>query len=198
MPDPLFVRSVEYPIVEHCNLSCQHCDHASPLLPKRFANLDRYSRDLDALSPVLHAQEFRLLGGEPLLHPDLLDFLSVARKSQIANTITLVTNGTLLHQAPSELWKLIDRLWVSVYPRVISGWESTLSRGDARKAGSCSTSGVFQRFVTPSLTSETLTRRSFDASTTIAKLPTSGGVTRSTMGDFTSALPRRLWNAAWL
>lgn len=118
MLDPILVRSVEYPITEHCNLRCIHCDHASPLLPHRFIDPDQYHRDLEAIAPALHTQEFNVLGGEPLLHPELLELLSLTRTSGVTDSITVVTNGTLLHKAPAQMWKLIDKLWLSVYPNV--------------------------------------------------------------------------------
>lgn len=110
--------SLEYPITNHCNLSCIHCDHASPLLPTSFADLNVYHDDLTALAAVLVTRDFRVIGGEPLLHPKLMDFLQLARESGIGERITLVTNGTLLREAPRDLWSMIDRLWLSVYPKM--------------------------------------------------------------------------------
>jgi hypothetical protein len=73
---------------------------------------------LSALSKVLHAEEFKLAGGEPLQHPRILDIIDVVRNSGVADAITLITNGVLLHQAQQELWQKIDRIWISVYPGV--------------------------------------------------------------------------------
>ena len=36
---------VEYNLTEHCNLSCYQCDHASPLMPKKFASLADFERE---------------------------------------------------------------------------------------------------------------------------------------------------------
>jgi len=110
--------SVEYNLTEHCNLACYACDHASPLLSKKFASVEEFSRDFEALAPVFHSQQLRIVGGEPLLHPRLLDFLAEARRIGIADAIVLITNGVLLHQVADEFWKLIDQLWISVYPGV--------------------------------------------------------------------------------
>jgi len=118
MAERFTVRSVEYPVTDHCNLSCRHCDHASPLLPAKLADVGQYQRDVERLARVLCAEEFRVIGGEPLLHPDLVALLTIAKASHISKVITLVTNGVLLHNAPAAIWGLIDRLWVSVYPRV--------------------------------------------------------------------------------
>jgi GTP 3',8-cyclase len=110
--------SFDYNLTEHCNLSCCECDHASPLLPKKFASVEAFSRDLTALASIFHSQQLRILGGEPLLHPRLIDFLTEARRIGIADSIVLVTNGVLLHKAPPELWGLIDELWISAYPGI--------------------------------------------------------------------------------
>jgi MoaA/NifB/PqqE/SkfB family radical SAM enzyme len=110
--------SVEYNLTEHCNVSCYGCDHASPLLRTRFASIESFSSDLRALAQVFHSREFRILGGEPLLHPQLLDFLTEARRIGIADKIVLFTNGVLLHEVPDGLWKLIDQLKISAYPGV--------------------------------------------------------------------------------
>ena len=110
--------SVEYNLTEHCNLNCYACDHASPLLPRKFASVEEFSRDFTALARVFHSRQLRILGGEPLLHPKLLKFLTEARRIGIADELVLITNGVLLHEASEELWELIDELWVSAYPGV--------------------------------------------------------------------------------
>jgi MoaA/NifB/PqqE/SkfB family radical SAM enzyme len=110
--------SVEYNLTEHCNLTCYACDHASPLLPKKFASIEEFTRDFEALARVFHSKQLRIVGGEPLLHPQLIEFLVEARRIKIADAIVLITNGVLLHEAPGELWKRIDQLWISAYPGV--------------------------------------------------------------------------------
>ena len=110
--------SVEYSLTEHCNISCHACAHASPLLAKKFAVLADFSRDFEALAGAFHSRELRIVGGEPLLHPELLDFLREGRRIGVADTIVVFTNGVLLHRIPDEFWRLIDKLHVSVYPGV--------------------------------------------------------------------------------
>jgi MoaA/NifB/PqqE/SkfB family radical SAM enzyme len=109
---------VEYNLTEHCNLSCYQCDHASPLMPKKFASLADYERDIRAFAKAAHVEEFRLVGGEPLLHPDLLEFMRIAKDSGIGDKLKIYTNGQLLHTMPDEFWELTDVLWVSTYPGV--------------------------------------------------------------------------------
>lgn len=110
--------SVEVSLTDHCNIRCYACAHASPLLAKKFASLEGFSRDLETLATAFHSKELRIVGGEPLLHPDLLQFLTEARRIGIADSIVVYTNGVLLHQMPDDFWRLTDVLRVSVYPGV--------------------------------------------------------------------------------
>jgi MoaA/NifB/PqqE/SkfB family radical SAM enzyme len=109
---------VEYNLAEHCNLSCYQCDHASPLMARKFASLEQYERDIRAFAEAAHVEEFRLVGGEPLLHLELLQFMKIAKDSGIGDKIKVYTNGMLLHSMPDEFWALTDILWVSTYPGV--------------------------------------------------------------------------------
>ena len=107
---------LELNVVEHCNLSCRSCSHLSPLMPRRIVSPDQILDDLDLLSRVYHARWVRLVGGEPLLHPQLLDVIAAARQSRIADRVSLVTNGVLLTKMDDELWRAVDAIEVSLYP----------------------------------------------------------------------------------
>lgn len=110
--------SVEYSLTEHCNISCHACAHASPLLPEKFASLVDFTRDFEALDTAFHAHELRIVGGEPLLHPELLRFLNEGRRIGIADAMVVYTNGVLLHRMPDAFWQAIDELRISIYPGV--------------------------------------------------------------------------------
>lgn len=121
LPGKLWISSMEVPAVQHCNLRCTACDHAAPLLPESFVSPHLLKDDLEILSQHLRAGEFRIVGGEPLLHPDLGGLIEVVRRSNISSRITLVTNGVLIHTLDPVLWKSLDRLWVSLYPGIRTG-----------------------------------------------------------------------------
>lgn len=114
----ILARSLEVNLTAHCNLSCYGCDHASPVNAEEYLSVEELAKNLAALAPVYHVFEFRLTGGEPLLHPELLQIIDVIRASGVAEKIMLVTNGVLLHNAPKGLWERIDKIWVSLYPGV--------------------------------------------------------------------------------
>ena len=145
--------SVEYSLTEHCNISCHACAHASPLLPEKFADIDDFSRDFEALAAAFHSQELRLVGGEPLMHPELTAFISQARKIGIADKIVVYTNGVLLHQMPTAFWDGIDELRISTYPGVRRRLE------DEACARLCRTHGVTLRIQDFQTFSETLVGR---------------------------------------
>lgn len=119
LPDGrLHRRAVEHSVVDHCNLTCDGCDHGSPLLRKRFASVEQFSWSLSRLSRVLFVDRLKLLGGEPLLHPEIGEFARVAKKSGVAGEIQIWTNGTLVHRMERSQFKHVDRLVISQYPSV--------------------------------------------------------------------------------
>jgi hypothetical protein len=108
--------SCEINTIDHCNLRCTYCDHASPASAPRIADPDIIFRDLSLLFKSYKAETLKIIGGEPLLHPDLLSLIRAVRESGICNNILLVTNGTLLHQMDGDIWDALDGVELSVYP----------------------------------------------------------------------------------
>ena len=108
-------RALEYSVAYHCNLTCAACSHMSPHQPKHLSSLESFAADVKRLSEALHAKDIRLLGGEPLLHPEIVGFLKAARRSGIADTVMVTTNGLLLSSMKDEFWENVDFIWVSLY-----------------------------------------------------------------------------------
>ena len=115
-PPKIQAHKLEINPVEHCNLSCESCSHLSPIQPRYAVDPNKLQHHLSLLSHHYHARWLRLVGGEPLLHPDIEAVLRAIRESRIADKITVVTNGVLLPQVPDSLWRAIDRIDVSQYP----------------------------------------------------------------------------------
>ncbi|OOZ38847.1 hypothetical protein BOW53_13910 [Solemya pervernicosa gill symbiont] len=107
----------EINVVDHCNITCRDCNHGSPGVAERFIDPDQLGRELSALKRHYLPSTIKLIGGEPLLHPQLLEVIRVVRESGIAPRILLVTNGILLPKMEDELWRAIDALDVSIYPK---------------------------------------------------------------------------------
>lgn len=106
---PVPSPKLEVHITEHCNLNCRMCSHFSPLAPETYLSLDEYTRDLTRLKELYQNDlfHFRILGGEPLLHPQILQFLRAAREIFEDTRIELLTNGLLL----SGRGGVIDGFW---------------------------------------------------------------------------------------
>jgi organic radical activating enzyme len=110
--------ALEHAVVDHCNLACLGCDHASPHMRTRFSDVKEFWRDLSLLSKVMHVETFKLTGGEPLLHPQIYEFASLALSSRIADRIALWTNGLLLQRIESRLLDVLDEIHITRYPGI--------------------------------------------------------------------------------
>jgi hypothetical protein len=110
-------RSLEAHVVDHCNLTCASCCSLSPFLPRWTLDPRDLARDLERARTALAPRVFKLVGGEPLLHPALEELVAVARRSAIAPKISLTTNGLLLTRTADLLWSSIDAMTISIYPR---------------------------------------------------------------------------------
>jgi len=108
--------ALEYSVSYHCNLRCSACSHMAPFSAKKFPSLESFRNELNKLGKYLHAQDLRLVGGEPLLNPEVTEFIKIAKQSGIADTVMLTTNGLLLHKMKDEFWKNVDFVSITLYP----------------------------------------------------------------------------------
>jgi hypothetical protein len=101
----------EYLLAEHCNLSCQCCDHFSQHGEAKCVDFDVFARDIKRLGELFEGKigSARLVGGEPLLHKDIVKCLEVCRKAFPDAAIEVVTNGILLqkleHATQGNFWE---------------------------------------------------------------------------------------------
>lgn len=96
----------EVHLVEHCNLKCQSCDNFSSIAQEEYLDEETFTNDMQRMCELFgkEIQFFRLLGGEPLLHPNLNFFLSTARYYFPNALILLTTNAILLDKMSEEFW----------------------------------------------------------------------------------------------
>lgn len=102
--------------VHHCNLTCVSCSHLSPMFRKAVVDPAEAYADLSALAGHFAPRFVKILGGEPLLHPALIDLLDAVRASRIAGTLLVCTNGQRLPRMPAAFWERVDEVEISSYP----------------------------------------------------------------------------------
>ncbi|TYZ28962.1 radical SAM protein [Selenomonas caprae] len=119
---PLDSIHVEVNINKDCNLNCKGCDHFAPVAEADTLELDVFERDMKRLSEIMteHIHRIILLGGEPLLNEQLLDYVRIARRCMPETEVFIATNGTLLGRMKDEFWTVLKEnrtgLMVTKYP----------------------------------------------------------------------------------
>lgn len=135
MRGPVIVAPVlELVVAEQCNLTCRACSHLSPVAPKNFANPVETGRALGVLYTAFHMKVVKLMGGEPLLHPDFAAVVAAVRSTAPSAELHLVTNGHLLSRMDLSELDGIDQITVSIYasaPIARSG-RAALEQADRR------------------------------------------------------------------
>jgi MoaA/NifB/PqqE/SkfB family radical SAM enzyme len=102
-------------LTEHCNLNCAYCGVFSPLAKEGFYSVDVFKKDCERISRLTGGKiwEIQLAGGEPLLHPAVTDFLTIARSNFAewggGGRIYIITNGLLLLKQPDSFWQCCNK-----------------------------------------------------------------------------------------
>ena len=112
---------MEINATRHCTNACTNCNHASLKYTEHyFMDPAVLKRDLDVMKLHLRTKLLFVQGGEPLLHPNVVDLLRICLESGIAKQCGILTNGKLLKQQGDDLWALLRdghcELRLSCYP----------------------------------------------------------------------------------
>jgi MoaA/NifB/PqqE/SkfB family radical SAM enzyme len=116
------LNTINVQLTDHCNLNCTGCLNFSPLSEPVFLALNEFEKDMSCLSHLTHQllKVVTLYGGEPLLHPQFLDFVKLTRKYFPNTAIKIITNGILLAKQDDNFWKVLHanaaNLRISDYP----------------------------------------------------------------------------------
>ena len=81
-----------------CNLSCEGCTNYSDLVHKGYVPWQEMKQDLTEWLDVIDIPDFGIIGGEPLLNPEILDWLDGIRTLMPNAQIRFTTNGMLLNK----------------------------------------------------------------------------------------------------
>ncbi len=117
-----YIPNLDVHLVEHCNLKCKYCSHFSNIAEPEFYDIKQYENDLKQLKKITNGRlaNILLLGGEPLLNPNICDFIRISRKYFPRSYIQVLTNGLLLNSMPYSFWQTMSDykilLRISIYP----------------------------------------------------------------------------------
>ncbi len=113
----------EISITEHCNLNCAYCTHFAPCVTEpEFLPVGSFRKDMKRFSEITGGRidYLKIMGGEPLLHPEVTEFLIAGREYFPQDAVDLYTNGILLKDMPDTFWDVCRRkdirLVIARYP----------------------------------------------------------------------------------
>ena len=103
---------METEITHVCNLNCRGCCGFMNIVSgeERYYALGRFTADLKRLKELFWGiGKIRLMGGEPLLNPDLADHVEAAREIFPDCDLRIVTNGLLLPTLSKETLERVKK-----------------------------------------------------------------------------------------
>lgn len=119
-----YLPYMEFHIADHCNLNCKACEHYSGLVHEEiFTDYDKFERDLRRLHEFVDdIGMIRILGGEPLLNPDIEKYIKLVHELYPQTLRYVVTNGLKLLSMPDSFYHTVrdtyTNIWMSYYPPV--------------------------------------------------------------------------------
>lgn len=96
-------KKIYVEITNKCNLFCSFCPGTKR--PGKFLDAAEFSHILKEIKPHTDFIYFHLMG-EPLLHPNLFEFIEMAAAEGLK--VCLTTNGTLLKRNEAQLLKVLS------------------------------------------------------------------------------------------
>lgn len=112
----MIIKKLQHHIVNHCQLACDNCSTRSEFAKASFTDINQFELDIITLSKFMIVHNFHIVGGEPLLHKRVVDYLKILRRYNFGKEVSIATNGQFLYKQPEEFWKLIDRIELTLYP----------------------------------------------------------------------------------
>ena len=117
---------IEIQIIDHCNLNCDNCNHFSNLAKPWFMSLEEFEFSLKRIRKEFYPhglERIMILGGEPLLHPQIKEFCDLAKQIFPERNffIDILTNGIKLNAISEDDLKYITQrahLSITPYPKV--------------------------------------------------------------------------------
>lgn len=134
-----YLPYLEFHVADHCNLNCKACEHYSSLVKSpKFTDLNKFTKDIKKLHEFVDdIGMIRILGGEPLLNPELDEYIVLARKLYPKAIIRVVTNALLLLNMPEHFFQTLKNnaaeIHISLYPPMVNKLSNIRSLLDSHK-----------------------------------------------------------------
>ncbi len=100
----LTISHLECHICHACNLTCEGCSDFTNHGHSEMMSLDILEKWFSLWNKRIYPKEFALLGGEPLLNPNLIEILYLTQQMwprEMGDSLELVTNGLLICKWPN-------------------------------------------------------------------------------------------------
>lgn len=99
------LQHLQFHVADKCNLNCRRCQHFSNIASDiAFPKFENVERDFFRLKELFNdINRIAILGGEPLLNPQLPQYCRMARQSFPYAKIDIITNGLLVRNMSREL-----------------------------------------------------------------------------------------------
>jgi len=97
-----------------CNISCAGCISLSDHNRVGIEPLNQLETDIDNWANVIEPQVITIFGGEPCIHPSLIEICQHVRKSWPNSLIRLITNGYLLGNFDPAVWFTLGNFEIQV------------------------------------------------------------------------------------
>lgn len=122
---------LEFHVSHKCNLNCKACCHFSSITTRDFPDYDEWHEGIRQLKKrIPHINDIHLLGGEPLLNPELKQYVIQTRELYPESKMEIISNGILVRQMSMELIECLRennvKIGITVYPAMYKKMEETL------------------------------------------------------------------------
>ena len=103
------LETMEIHVAEHCNLNCKTCSMFCGLVETcDFPCYQEFEEGIKQLKNFFpHIKKFRIIGGEPLLNPELDKYICLIRNVYPYTDIRLISNGILVTKMSDQLIQTI-------------------------------------------------------------------------------------------
>ena len=108
------IKQFDVNLVDHCNMKCKGCLRFSNLVEKPvYADFNKMIQDWERMKDLFWGvQRLKLMGGEPMLSPELRRYIVEARRIFPDADIMVTTNALLINDNCKELFQTMKENYV--------------------------------------------------------------------------------------